>query len=76
MDEHMENEWFQVEQGMESPRDGSIGFRHWEYFPDKQRAVKAARKLGIARVLQVKVIARIGHEAVADADLADNDLSS
>jgi hypothetical protein len=56
--------WFQVDQGMPSPRDGEMGFRMWQCFYDEKSARKAARGLKYARVLEVKLLARIGYEGV------------
>lgn len=49
-------EWFVVEQGMFSPRDGAVGYRFWAYYDNLQDARTAARKLQYSRVLVQRVV--------------------
>lgn len=49
--------WYAVEQGMYSPRDGTIGYRAWEFFPTLPEAKAEAKRLKIARVLAVEIVA-------------------
>lgn len=45
-----------VMQGIWSPRDEAWGFRFWDSHLEKKDAVRAARKLGHARVFRVECV--------------------
>ncbi len=63
----MRNIRFWVEQAMLSPRDNTIGFRFWTEHLDKRSAIKEAKRLTCARVLEVREVFHCGYEG-ASAD--------
>lgn len=58
--------YYVIEQGAVSPRDGTVGWRHWDATEDKNIAITTAKKLGLGRVLETCEIARFqdGHKVV------------
>lgn len=52
--------WFEVQQGIWSPRDQDFSFRAFEIHSDGAMAIRRARALKPARVVKVSVVASFG----------------
>jgi hypothetical protein len=46
-----------VQEGVESPRDGTVGWRDWHYCQTKDAAIRQAKKVAhMGRVLETRVV--------------------